>query len=93
LLDSWKEEQMPSDDSRYWFPAKRYGWGWGPPTTWQGFAALMAFFAFVIAGILLVPPQQSPAAFVGYVIALSALLTAICWWKGEPPQWRWGRGR
>jgi hypothetical protein len=21
---------------RYWFPAKRYGWGWGIPSTWQG---------------------------------------------------------
>lgn len=20
----------------YWLPAKRRGWGWGPPTAWQG---------------------------------------------------------
>jgi len=20
----------------YWFPAKRYGWGWGIPNRWQG---------------------------------------------------------
>jgi len=20
-----------------------------------------------------------------------ALLVAVCWWKGEPPQWRWGK--
>ena len=20
---------------RYWFPAKRYGWGWGAPRTWH----------------------------------------------------------
>ena len=21
---------------RYWFPVKRYGWGWGLPGTWEG---------------------------------------------------------
>ena len=21
---------------------------------------------------------------------MSAVLIAICWWKGEPPRWRWG---
>jgi hypothetical protein len=24
------------NDKTYWFPAKRYGWGWGLPTVWQG---------------------------------------------------------
>ena len=28
---------------RYWFPVKRYGWGWGPPATWEGWAVLAAF--------------------------------------------------
>ena len=23
-------------ERKYWFPAKRYGWGWGMPNTWQG---------------------------------------------------------
>lgn len=81
---------MPSDDSRYWFPAKRYGWGWGLPATWQGWAVLLGFIALVIAGVFLVPPHRSVVAFVAYVSALSVVLTAICWWKGEPPRWRWG---
>ena len=55
---------MPSDDSRYWFPAKRYGWGWGIPATWEGWVVLTAFVALVIAGVVLVPPHRSPAAFV-----------------------------
>ena len=79
---------MPSDD--YWFPAKRYGWGWGPPVTWQGWAVVAAFFAFVVAGIFLVPPQQSMPKFAGYMAALTVILMAICWLKGEPPKWRWG---
>ena len=28
------------DRNQYWFPAKRKGWGWGPPTVWQGWAVL-----------------------------------------------------
>jgi hypothetical protein len=23
-------------DDDFWFPAKRYGWGWGLPVKWQG---------------------------------------------------------
>ena len=29
------------DRDQYWFPAKRRGWGWGPPTVWQGWAVLV----------------------------------------------------
>jgi len=35
---------MPQEQN-YWFPAKRYGWGWGIPVTWQGWA-VMAIFSF-----------------------------------------------
>jgi hypothetical protein len=30
-------------------------------------------------------------ALLVYVVALSALLFGICWLKGEPPRWRWGK--
>ena len=35
--------------SRFWFPAKRYGWGWGPPVCWQGWAVLLGYFALMLA--------------------------------------------
>jgi hypothetical protein len=38
----------------YWFPAKRRGWGWGPPHSWQGWVVLAAFFALLAAGAALV---------------------------------------
>ena len=79
---------MPSEP-RYWFPAKRYGWGWSLPATWQGWAVLVIFAGLLFVGFITVP-QQSVLGFVGYMIALGALLTAVCWWKGEPPRWRWG---
>jgi hypothetical protein len=31
--------------NRYWFPAKRHGWGCGPPDTWKGWAALLVWLA------------------------------------------------
>lgn len=80
---------MP-DSGNYWFPAKRYGWGWGPPVTWQGWVVFAAFFALIGLGIHLFPPRQALAAFILYVVVLSVLLIGVCWLKGEPPRWRWG---
>jgi len=75
----------------YWFPAKRYGWGWSWPSSWQGWVVLAGFFVLVGAGALVFPPNSNASAFIIYVLALSALLVAICWLKGEPPRWRWGK--
>ena len=44
---------MPATGTRkYWFPAKRYGWGWGPPSAWQGWAVLVTYLVLVLGGIL-----------------------------------------
>ena len=74
----------------YWFPAKRYGWGWGPPCTWQGWLVLAAFVAMLSVGAALLPPRAYPMEFVAYVIALSVGLLVVCYAKGEPPAWHWG---
>lgn len=75
----------------YWFAAKRYGWGWGPPTCWQGWTVVAAFVVLLAAGALIFPPSRLPGSFLLYVTALSAALMAVCWLKGEPPRWRWGK--
>lgn len=80
---------MPSD-SAYWFPAKRYGWGWGLPVAWQGWLVMAAFVGLIVAGAFLFPPGKHLAAYLLYVVVLVAALTGVCWWKGEPPRWRWG---
>ena len=51
---------------------------------------LAAFLILIVVGIILVPPRRSPLVFVGYVVILAIALTGVCWWKGEPPRWRWG---
>lgn len=79
--------------TRYWFPAKQYGWGWGIPCAWQGWAVLVGYLLLVFGGIVLIDPQRRVLAYLLYVALLSALLIAICWRTGEPPRWRWGGGR
>ena len=39
-----------SEEPRYWFRAKRYGWGWGMPSTWQVWVVLLAFIALLLVG-------------------------------------------
>jgi hypothetical protein len=77
---------MPSD-RKYWFPAKRYGWGWGIPRSWQGWLVMAAFTALLVEGAFLFPPGTDLGAFLFCVGILCALLIAACWLKGEPPRW------
>jgi uncharacterized membrane protein YhaH (DUF805 family) len=78
------------NDKQYWFPAKRYGWGWGLPSSRQGWVVLCAFIALVALGFFVFPPDKQLGLYLAYVGALTMLLIAICWLKGEPPRWRWG---
>ena len=73
---------------QYWFPAKRRGWGWGPPTCWQGKAVLLCWTAVVIAASLLLFARGHVLAFFGFLVAMIGLLMFICYAKGEPPAWR-----
>jgi hypothetical protein len=78
-----------TDHDDYWFPAKRYGWGWGLPTKWQGWAILVGWVAMIgAAGTRLMPHR--PGLFLAVTLLLSLLLLLICFAKGEPPRWRWG---
>jgi hypothetical protein len=76
--------QQPS----YWFPAKRHGWGWGPPSSWQGWAVLVAFFALLAASAFVFLPAQRIAAFLACTVVLTLLLVGVCAAKGERPSWR-----
>jgi len=76
-------------ENRYWFPAKRYGWGWGPPRTWQGWVVLTIWLAAIAAAARLLMPDHL-LAFLGFNLIMVVLLLLICYAKGEPPIWRWG---
>ena len=85
---------MDTGQHDIWFPAKRYGWGWGLPVAWQGWLVLAGYFLLAISGggVLLRTPRTaaSTIAFEVYILLLSFALVAICWRKGEKPSWRWG---
>jgi hypothetical protein len=77
------------DGKSYWFPAKRYGWGWGPPKTWQGWVVLLLWAAALFEGLYLLRHNGYPlAARLAYVVLMSGVLTLLCYWKGEPTRWR-----
>jgi hypothetical protein len=78
-----------NETPRYWFHAKRYGWGWGMPATWEGWAVLIAWLAAITAVGIFVAPRSILWFYVS-VIGLVAALVVICWRTGEPPRWRWG---
>ena len=75
----------------YWFPAKTYGWGWGPPITWQGWVVLVAWAAVLFEGLFLLRHHDHQLGVsLSYVLVMSVLLGVVCYLKGEPPKWRWG---
>ena len=75
-----------SETPRYWFRAKRYGWGWGLPCRWQGWAVLLGYLVSIVVSHVAVGREASGVVTV--VGALVLLLVAMT--KGEPPHWRWG---
>jgi hypothetical protein len=77
-------------ERRYWFPAKRYGWGWGIPNSWQGWLVLATFTGLLVLGNFFFPPGTKLGPYLVYVAALCVLLIGVCWLKGEPTRWRWG---
>ncbi len=81
---------MRKPGNQYWFPARRYGWGWGLPTAWQGWAVLAIYAACIGLLVWLAPPSTSALIFFALAALAALLLTLVCWFKGEPPHWRWG---
>ncbi len=80
-----------SDNKNYWFPARTYGWGWGLPNVWQGWLVYGIAAALFVASFFLFPPVANPLIFQVYTWSVVAVLVAVCWLKGEPPRWRWGK--
>lgn len=70
---------MTDNENRLWFPAKRYGWGWGFPDTWQGRMTLAIYFLFLLAGIYIFETTTlvPELAFILYVIGISPATQAM----------------
>jgi hypothetical protein len=77
---------------RYWFRAKRYGWGWGLPLTWEGWVFLIVWLVVVTAGAVRLRPSlpTRPFLYIAWILFMLAIMFGVCLWKGEPLRWRWG---
>ncbi len=78
-----------TDQPTYWFPAKRYGWGWGLPATTAGWVALALFLAAEAVVAYRTLPG-APADFALESLLPAAAFFVVCLLKGEPPAWHWG---
>jgi hypothetical protein len=74
-----------------WFPAKKFGYGWGLPITWQGWVVLLSYLLLIVGGsfILTGSPQKTKLFFM-LALTLTIIFVYICYKKGEKPKWRWG---
>jgi hypothetical protein len=78
-----------SDRARYWFSAKKFGFGWRAPITWEGWAVdVIALTMLVAAGLWIHGHrQQHPMLQLGFLFVVLATSLAIRHWKGEPQSW------
>jgi hypothetical protein len=79
-----------SDKPQYWYAAKRYGWGWGPPTSWHGWVVLALLIAALLGPAPFFLRPDRIWMYLVYVGGLTVLQFLICYLKGPPPRWRWG---
>ena len=57
---------------KYWFAAKRYGWGWGLPLCWQGWVVMGVWLAVLVPlVILLEEPARGTAVLLESVVLVA----------------------
>ena len=82
-----------TDTKNYWFRAQSYGWGWGFPLTWHGWIIVIAYAAMIIVGFFIFPFKEKKDLFICWLVGFTIMLLVICWIKGEPLHWRWGKNK
>ena len=75
---------------RYWFRAKRYGWGWGMPLTWEGWVVLVVWLGLFLATAVSLRSRLHTGEGILYLFGMVVALFGVCYWKGEPARWRSG---
>lgn len=84
---AWPSEPLSPD---IWFPAKRFGWGWGLPCRWQGWVFMGGWIVGLGLGIVFILRSSLPALCVPFAFVMTVVLIVVCALKGEKPRWRWG---
>jgi hypothetical protein len=84
--------------SKLWFKRKQYGWGW-VPSSFEGWATLFVYGVVLVAIVKHAEMNSVTDSDVVLYTAIpaviaSALLIAVCYYKGETPRWQWdGKGK
>ncbi len=76
-----------NSQEKIWFYAKRYGFGWGMPASWEGWIVLITYMAILIGGVFVIPMMYYAIA----AVCATLMLFLILFWKGEKLQWRFGK--
>lgn len=78
----------------YWFKTKKYGWGWGLPLTWQGWASFGIFIAIWLLALFAYLPSGGQGitnenlwSFIGVMVIDVLALVYVSFAYGEPPTW------
>ncbi len=79
----------------YWFKAKKYGYGWSMPCSWQGWVFMIAWLLALLLMWTCLPltnlqQVHTLLCFLGITWGMCMLLLIVCYFKGEPAGWRWG---
>jgi hypothetical protein len=82
---------------KFWFKAKRYGYGWYPASP-EGWTVMLCYITLMFMPLSLalwakqdVDDESFAPIFVVYAAILTATLLLICVKKGETARWRWGK--
>lgn len=73
-----------------WFPAKRFGLGWGLPCRWQGWVVLGGWVIALVAGIAILEHSNLGNLLIPFAVVMLVVLIVVIAAKGERPRWRWG---
>ena len=83
---------MNESEAKFWFPAKRYGWGWGVANCWQGLMVQIGYVVLLILSARTLLPRGQRREFWILFLLSTVLFIVIHWLKGEKPlAWRWGK--
>ena len=73
-----------NDEPKWWFPRKTFGWGWGLPSTWQGWTVFLVFLFLLGVGGPLASSVLGKTAAIVVVAGLVISFLVIVVVKGEP---------
>ncbi|MFT3829903.1 MAG: hypothetical protein QM691_09395 [Opitutaceae bacterium] len=76
---------MTLPPEKAWWPRKTVGYGWAWPRRWPGVVATIAYCAAMAGGGIWAAETQHIGRFLIGAFGATAVLIALCHWKGENP--------